>query len=337
MADKPKFDQVKAGLFKLLVDKVREKGDLYKANIHPYETEEYEKMRTFMSPDRKSGYAIKPSGELVSVHSTVKGRGDDIVKDAIKRGAKKLDAFDIKGKLPELYGKHGFKETGRFPFDPQYAEDLDVLHKNKPDFVTMERKAQTARQLDDQRMRIVKMYRDQYLKGEISEEEFQKVLKKNQEVAKSIGERALEERNAPKTMKVKADQVDPGKMKGRGFTEHIKDKELHKIQGITPKISTKEVSKAGDIGDYWKALSKKVGRPMGKIAKKGVKALPFVGPLAVALASQDASAAVPILGDADPLGPQAGSLEASIEDPTVSREQRKRALQELMKRNKGME
>ena len=57
------------------------------------------------------GYAVSENGELTSVFSCIKGKGDIIMQDAIKNGAKHLDCFD--GYLPSFYQRHGFKETRR--------------------------------------------------------------------------------------------------------------------------------------------------------------------------------------------------------------------------------
>jgi hypothetical protein len=57
------------------------------------------------------GYAISENGELTSVFSCIKGKGDIIMQDAIQNGARHLDCFD--GYLPSFYQKHGFKETRR--------------------------------------------------------------------------------------------------------------------------------------------------------------------------------------------------------------------------------
>ena len=54
-------------------------------------------MRTFLSPDGESGFAIKPDGDLVSVFSTKEappGRGAQMTLLATQEGARKLDAFD---------------------------------------------------------------------------------------------------------------------------------------------------------------------------------------------------------------------------------------------------
>lgn len=51
-----------------------------------------------------------------------------------------LDAFD--GHLPKIYGKHGFTETGRIPFDPQYApQEWHEPTHGRPDLVSMARPA----------------------------------------------------------------------------------------------------------------------------------------------------------------------------------------------------
>jgi len=64
-----------------------------------------------LSPDRRSGYAVRPDGELVLVFSLERGRGTFIVEGAIADGATYLDCFD--GYLPGLYARHGFVETRR--------------------------------------------------------------------------------------------------------------------------------------------------------------------------------------------------------------------------------
>ena len=79
---------------------------------HLYKPHEFSKMKTFLHPDKKSGFAVKPDGDIVSLFSTEKGRGDQLVQHAKKVGGNKLDAFE--GYLTNsLYPKHGFKETKR--------------------------------------------------------------------------------------------------------------------------------------------------------------------------------------------------------------------------------
>jgi len=65
----------------------------------------------YLSSDNCSGYAIGYDGELTSLFSTVKGRGDQLVNLAIEDGANHLDCFD--GYLVGFYRKHGFMESRR--------------------------------------------------------------------------------------------------------------------------------------------------------------------------------------------------------------------------------
>lgn len=63
------------------------------------------------------------------------------------------------------------------------------------------------------------------------------------------------------------------------------------------------------------------------------KALPIVGPAigaAAALSSGDVSAAVPVLSEADSLGPEKGSEDYEIENPQANPAARKAALKKLM-------
>lgn len=57
------------------------------------------------------GFALSPSGELTSVFSAIKGKGDHILSNAVRCGACHLDCFD--GYLPTFYARHGFKEVKR--------------------------------------------------------------------------------------------------------------------------------------------------------------------------------------------------------------------------------
>jgi hypothetical protein len=124
---------------KKIKEVVGNENPMFKANITPYSADEYAKFKTYLSPDAKSGYAVKPDGELISVFSLEKGRGEKLLDDAVlNKGAQKLDAYDMGGKLPKLYGKY-FDETSRLKFDPQYAPaDWDATKLGKPDVVMMQ-------------------------------------------------------------------------------------------------------------------------------------------------------------------------------------------------------
>lgn len=70
-----------------------------------------ETARYFLTTDGASGFGIDADGTLIGLFSTVKGRGDALVKAAVENGATRLDCFD--GYLPALYARHGFRETHR--------------------------------------------------------------------------------------------------------------------------------------------------------------------------------------------------------------------------------
>lgn len=115
------------------------KGDILIGDmLTRYTPEEYAMMKLFLSPDSQAGYALKNGDELVSVFSIPGGRGRDIAAEAVLGGARRLDNYDVRGKLPGLYGSVGFEETGRYPFNPEYAADLSPgAQALAPDFVEM--------------------------------------------------------------------------------------------------------------------------------------------------------------------------------------------------------
>lgn len=126
-----------------------EKGDILIGDmLTRYSPEEYAMMKMFLSPDKQAGYAIKGGDELVSVFSVPGGRGRDIASEAVLQGARKLDNYDVRGKLPELYGSVGFEETGRYPFNPEFAGDLSAgARALAPDYVEMAMNPRVAEEL----------------------------------------------------------------------------------------------------------------------------------------------------------------------------------------------
>lgn len=97
--------------------------------ITDYTPEELSKFKTMLTPDAKSGFAVKPDGEATNLFSSVKGRGEDLMDEAISQGTKKMDHFDI-DRLNELYSKKGFKEVKR---EPNWTKgDPDVVYREKP-------------------------------------------------------------------------------------------------------------------------------------------------------------------------------------------------------------
>lgn len=116
-----------------------------KGYVTVYTEKEYEKMgaKIYLSEDKLSGFAIKPDGELISVFSSVRGRGNEIAKNAVLNGALHLDCYEhpVTRHLTELYSRYGFKEIKRLKWDDQYAPPGWDFEKNgRPDVVFMERK-----------------------------------------------------------------------------------------------------------------------------------------------------------------------------------------------------
>lgn len=72
---------------------------------------DYSSHKVFLTEDSLSGFAISPEGDLQSVFSLAKGRGEFLVREAVKQGAETLDCFD--GYLPSFYQKMGFVEIKR--------------------------------------------------------------------------------------------------------------------------------------------------------------------------------------------------------------------------------
>jgi hypothetical protein len=113
--------------------------------VYQYPTEDYSAMKMFMTPDQKSGYAIKPDGDIVSVfkhpESPEKGFGVRALNHAVQNGGTKLDAFDTE--LPKIYAKAGFQEYARTPWDDAYAppnwdyQKYGQFNGGKPDVVYM--------------------------------------------------------------------------------------------------------------------------------------------------------------------------------------------------------
>jgi hypothetical protein len=98
-----------------------------------------EQMRTFVSPDQKTGYAVHPaSGDIRNVFNHgAPGAGAHAIADAIGNGGKVLDAFDTN--LGNFYRDFGFKESSRVPWDEQYApEGWNRQKYGTPDVIGME-------------------------------------------------------------------------------------------------------------------------------------------------------------------------------------------------------
>jgi hypothetical protein len=110
------------------------------AAVAVYPVEDYKNFKLLMSDDGKSGAAVKPDGDIISVFSN-NGTGHAMFEAAIAAGGRKLDAFDTI--LPDFYHSHGFIEAARTAWNDEFApEGWDKAHfaefnNGKPDVVLM--------------------------------------------------------------------------------------------------------------------------------------------------------------------------------------------------------
>lgn len=125
----PAFINVKPGEFISAVDEAAKVNPKIKDFVTQYKPEELKDMQLVLTPDKQSGFLIKPDGEISSVFSAKKGMGDTLMNEAINRGGNKLDAFE--GYLTnDLYPRHGFEEVNRIPnWSPGSP---DVVYMKRP-------------------------------------------------------------------------------------------------------------------------------------------------------------------------------------------------------------
>ena len=110
--------------------------------IVPYTVEEYQAKDAtlFLTAAGRGGFALI-HGELASLFSLPGAHyGDMLVREAVERGASKLSCYDTRGKLPSLYGRHGFTETFRASWDDAFApKHWKFAAWGRPDYVEMSR------------------------------------------------------------------------------------------------------------------------------------------------------------------------------------------------------
>ncbi len=108
------------------------------AFLSPETTENLAGKELHLSGDGKVGYALDKEGDLQNLFNNggPKGAGRAALADAVKNGAKTLDAFDPK--LPEIYSEYGFVPTGRMAFNDEYApKNWNFVRDGRPDVVFM--------------------------------------------------------------------------------------------------------------------------------------------------------------------------------------------------------
>jgi len=117
-------------------------SERYAAFVTKYSPQEYSEMgaKTYLMEGGKTGFAIKPDGDIISVFSSNKmGRAaiQAAIQAAIELGGTKLDCFD--GFLPSRYSQFGFREYDRWQWDDRYAPENWDERDDKPDVVLMRR------------------------------------------------------------------------------------------------------------------------------------------------------------------------------------------------------
>ena len=122
----------------------RAKTGTYGASVHAYSADEYQGMRLFMSPDGKSGFALK-GDDIVSLfkHPDLAARGiaNTSLMLATEQGGSRLDAFDTQ--LPKLYSNSGFRAVARLKWNETYKpagwdkSTYKEFNGGKPDVVFM--------------------------------------------------------------------------------------------------------------------------------------------------------------------------------------------------------
>jgi len=134
-----KYKITNSQIFILRIKKIKEEKKRF---VKIYSSEEYLQMRTklFLSEDKKSGFGINPDGALISLFSLEKGRGEELVKTAISKGAVNLKC--IGDELKNFYTRFGFKVTKKTSWDelsPSLPRNRwDYKKFGKPNFYMME-------------------------------------------------------------------------------------------------------------------------------------------------------------------------------------------------------
>lgn len=166
-----------------------------------------------------------------------------------------------------------------------------------------DKKKLSAQELTFRRNKAIKKLQKKVQEGSISKEELKKIRSIKSQLDKKIKGRAGEEfLNQKKIIK--------------GVTDKIKDKEIvKKIPKSTEHIKSKKAEKLLTGKQFTEKIAKK--RLFKKLGSKGLKAIPFIGPIVGAISaikSGDVLAATPI-GEIESLGGDTPERRA-IENPS---------------------
>ena len=115
-------------------------------------------MRLFTAENGKSGFALKPDGDIVSVFSSETGSLAGLMKLAIQNGGNKLDCFDTM--LPKIYKKFGFIEVDRVKWNEEYKpanwdkEFFKQWNNGEPDVVYMKLRQTPSTPVEPQQLKL---------------------------------------------------------------------------------------------------------------------------------------------------------------------------------------
>lgn len=105
-----------------------------------YSVADYDRsgVRLFISSGGCGGYGLK-GDQLISLFSLrTRGLGKVLVRDALARGARSVECFDVEDKLPGFYRSFGFLEVARMPWNDHFAPSgWNYERFGRPDVVTM--------------------------------------------------------------------------------------------------------------------------------------------------------------------------------------------------------
>ena len=131
-----------AGVFHKAISQARKAMGRAGDAVYVYDKAEYAGMRTFVTADGKSGFALN-GDDIVSVFTSAPGGNvaQSMLQLAVAQGGRKLDAFDIH--LPHIYSTSKFRVVARIPWDdsqapPKWSKRFWKEYNNgEPDVVFM--------------------------------------------------------------------------------------------------------------------------------------------------------------------------------------------------------
>jgi DNA topoisomerase-1 len=100
--------------------------------------DELKTCKLFLLHGGKVGGAVTKDGDCINLFNNggPRGSGSDMLRHLIENGGRTLDCFD--GRLPQIYGRSGFKAVARVKFNDELAPDgWDYEQNGRPDIVFM--------------------------------------------------------------------------------------------------------------------------------------------------------------------------------------------------------